>query len=72
MSEVEQAGDGSRTQVSGTMCHLQACGPLGFLREGFHHVKIPAGWGRGVCPNFKEFVEVATLARAGVFLLLPH
>lgn len=66
MSEVEQAGDGSRTQVSGTMCHLQTCGPLGFLREGFHHVKIPAGWGRG------EFAEVAALASAGVFLLLPH
>lgn len=51
MSEVEQAGD--RSRVSGTMCHLQTCDPLGLPREECHHFKVPGGWGRAVCPNFR-------------------
>lgn len=28
ISKIEQAGDRSRTQISGTVCHFQTCGPL--------------------------------------------
>lgn len=46
ISEVEQAGDGSR--VSGTMCHLQTCGPLGLPREEFTILRF-LGVGIGIC-----------------------